>query len=109
MSNDKLSRRRFLKIGAAGAVAVPLTAGTLPIRAQEAVALTEDDATASALGYKTDATTVDASKFPTYKEGQNCGNCLQYQGKEAAEGMCAIFPGKLVKKAGWCQVWVKGA
>ncbi len=109
MSNDKLSRRRFLKVTAAGAIAVPLTAGTLPVRAQDAVALTEDDATAMALGYKADASTVDAAKYATYKEGQNCGNCLQYQGKEDASGACAIFPGKLVAKAGWCQVWVKGA
>lgn len=110
LSNDKLTRRRFLKVGAAGVVAVPLTAGTLPVRAQDAVELTEDDATAQALGYKKDASTVDASKFPTYAAEQNCGNCLQYQGKDGeASGLCAIFPGKLVAGSGWCQVWVKGA
>lgn len=110
MSHDKLSRRRFLKAGAASVVAVPLTAGTLPVRAQEPVALTEDDATAQALGYKADASTVDAAKFPTYAEGQKCANCLQYQGKDGdSSGLCAIFPGKLVAGSGWCQVWVKGA
>ncbi|MFK8014122.1 MAG: high-potential iron-sulfur protein [Gammaproteobacteria bacterium] len=110
MTNDKVSRRRFLKIGAASTIAVPLVAGTLPVRAQDAVALTEDDATAQALGYKIDATTVDTAKFATYKDGQNCGNCLQYQGKDgAASGLCAIFPGKQVAGSGWCQVWVKGA
>ena len=110
MTNDKISRRRFLKAGAAGVVAVPLTAGSLPIRAQEAVALTEDDATAQALGYKADATTVDSAKYATYAAGQNCGNCLQFQGKDGdSSGLCAIFPGKLVARGGWCQVWVKGA
>ena len=82
MSNEKLSRRRFLQVTAAGAIAVPLTAGTLPVRAQEAVALSEDDATAMALGYKVDASTVDAAKYAMYKEGQDCGNCVQYQGKD---------------------------
>jgi anaerobic selenocysteine-containing dehydrogenase len=109
MRNDKLTRRGFLKATAASAIAVPLAAGTLPVRGQEAVALSEDDATAKALGYKADASAVDASKYANYKAGQNCGNCLQYKGGDADQGMCAIFPGKLVAKAGWCQVWVKGA
>ena len=110
MKNDKLSRRRFLKVSAASTIAVPLVAGTLSVRAQDTVALTEDDATAQALGYKIDATTVDAAKFTTYAEGQHCGNCLQFQGKDGeAAGACAIFPGKSVARTGWCQVWVKKA
>lgn len=108
MSNDKLTRRRFLKATAAGVIAVPLTAGTLPVRAQEPVALSEDDATAKALGYKADAGAVDAGKYANYKAGQDCGSCLQYKAVDDAQGTCAIFPGKLVAKAGWCQVWVKG-
>ena len=40
-------------------------------------------------------------------KSQHCANCIQYTGKAGdAEGGCNLFPGKNVKAAGWCKVWV---
>lgn len=69
--------------------------------------LEESDTTAVALGYRHDAALVDAAKSPTYKAGQACNNCLQYQGAAGdAWGGCGLFPGKLVNASGWCRGYV---
>ncbi len=63
---------------------------------------------AMALSYFEDAGKVDAKKFPTYKPGQLCSNCLQLTGKAGDEWRpCNLFPGKLVHANGWCKVYVK--
>ncbi|MCC7198512.1 MAG: high-potential iron-sulfur protein [Gammaproteobacteria bacterium] len=107
MSNDKISRRSLLKGALAGLAAVP--AASLVARdalAAAPVALTEADPQGKALGYHLDATKVDAKTNPTYKPGQKCTNCIQFQGKAPADGPCNLFPGKTVKANGWCKVWV---
>lgn len=106
MTDEKISRRRLLQGALAGIAAVP--AATLISRSAEAAEpLAESDPTAKSLGYVTDAKKVDPKTNPNYKPGQTCANCLQYTGKDgAAEGPCNIFPGKTVKAAGWCKVWV---
>lgn len=76
-----------------------------PEPAAELVPLSEDDPQAQSLGYVNDASTVDADQFPQYQPGRLCSNCALYQGGDAAEGGCPIFPGKLVKASGWCNVW----
>jgi hypothetical protein len=87
---------------AAAPAAKPAAApGTLP-------KLDEKEPLAIALGYVADATKVDAKKNPTFKSGQNCGNCLQIKGKDGeAYRPCAIFPGKLVAAKGWCKTWTR--
>ncbi len=66
------------------------------------------DPTAVALSYFEDASKVDATKFPTYKPGQLCDNCLQQTGNAGeAWRSCTLFPGKLVSDKGWCKVYVK--
>lgn len=88
---------------AAGAAAAPAAAaGALPM-------LSPTDPAAKALGYIEDATKVDAKANPTFKAGQDCANCLQWTDKnrKAATSKCNLFPGKMVKSAGWCKVWVK--
>jgi High potential iron-sulfur protein len=76
--------------------------------AQGTASLSEDDAQAKALGYKSDATKVDQAKFPKYAAGQICGGCQFYQGKPAdVTGPCSVFPNKLVAAKGWCSTWVK--
>jgi len=76
----------------------------------QAAQLSESDPTAAALGYKQDATTVDAKKFPAYVAGHSCGNCALFQGKAGeASGPCAAFGGKLVNAKGWCSAWAKKA
>jgi hypothetical protein len=70
----------------------------------------ENDPTAKAIGYKHDATKVDAAKYPKYAKGNVCSNCQLYQGKAVeAAGGCPIVGGKLVAAAGWCTAWVKKA
>jgi hypothetical protein len=100
------SRRRFIKISIAGLAAAPL-AGVLTSAPAFAVdAVSESDPTASALGYKTDATKAGNRKDSTAV----CGNCNLYSGKVgAADGPCSVFGGKLVSAKGWCTAWVKKA
>lgn len=71
--------------------------------------LDENSQQAQSLGYVHDATTVDASKFPRYEEGQACSNCALWQGGDAEWGGCSIFPGRKVKATGWCNVYAPKA
>lgn len=72
--------------------------------------LEESDPQAKSLAYVHDATTVDASKYPQYSEGNVCENCALYTGEAGAEwGPCSIFPGKLVNAQGWCSVYAPKA
>lgn len=99
MSQAPLTRRTFLATLTIGGAAVAISS----IAGADAPALTEDDPTAKALGYKADATKVDATKFANYKPGQNCATCKLVQGTDGpAMRPCALFPGKTVHAAGWC-------
>jgi hypothetical protein len=105
--DKKFSRRSIVKSGLiAGALAPAL--GLLGNSA-DAAALTPldpSDPTAKALGFVSKATTVDAAANPTYKAGQHCGVCAQFQGKPAdATGACNIFAGHVVPNGGWCKVF----
>ncbi|WP_395007730.1 high-potential iron-sulfur protein [Undibacterium sp.] len=63
-----------------------------------------------ALGYKHDATKVDAKKYPAYAAGKNCANCTLYQGKPTDPwANCAALGGKQVAAKGWCMAWAKKA
>ena len=65
---------------------------------------------AVSLGYRHDASKVDAKKFPAFAAGRNCANCQLYQAKAAeAWGACGAVGGKLVNAKGWCIAWVKKA
>jgi len=79
-------------------------------RAADAAKIDEKDATATGLGYKHDATKVDAKKYPTYKAGSVCSGCQFYQGKATdAWGACPLVGGKQVNAKGWCSAWAKKA
>lgn len=105
MTDQKLTRRTFVT---AAAVAVPVAAvfasrqaaaeGTLP-------KLDVNDPVAKALMYTPDAATVDKSKAPAFKAGNNCANCIQLQGTSGDFRPCNAFPGKLVSAKGWCSAW----
>lgn len=95
------SRRRFLKV-AAGTAAIAAMGGILPrmARAADLPPLTSSDATAKALDYTEDAAKTTNAK---HKAGDDCTNCMFYQGKAgAARGPCQLFPGKSVNAKGWC-------
>jgi hypothetical protein len=99
-------RRYFIKIGTAALAAVPFANVLLSGPAEAAEVLSESDPTATALGYKTDATKAPKRTDKTAM----CGNCNLYSGKPgAADGPCSIFGGKLVSAKGWCTAWVKKA
>jgi len=133
MNRDKISRRRILGASLLGLPAVPMMVGTAfgqaaakpatpaakPAAGAAAAApaaaagalpmLSPTEPAAKALGYIEDTTKVDAKANPTHKPEQHCANCLQWANKDrkAATAKCNLFPGKMVKSAGWCKVWVK--
>ena len=97
------SRRRLLRMGVAGIVAIPAAPLIFaPVAANDRVS--EDDPEAQALHYRHDAGDVDHEAF---EEGQICANCLLYSGPDASEwGPCEAFGGRHVAASGWCNAWV---
>jgi hypothetical protein len=107
---NEISRRQLMKSGllAAGALAPVMVLVGNSARAAELTPLDPKDPTASALHFTNDATKVDAKANPTYKAGQHCGTCAQFQGKPTdAKAGCNIFAGHSVPMGGWCQVWAQ--
>ena len=103
---SEASRRRFIKITAAGLAAAPFASALLSGAAQAVEAVSESEPMATALGYKMDATKASNRKDKTAV----CGNCSLYSGKPgASDGPCSVFGGKLVNAKGWCTAWVKKA
>jgi len=74
------ARRRFLRLAAAGMVAMPLCGGCLVHRARAQERVAEDNELAQQLGYKHDASEVDPNEWPDYREGHICANCQLYHG-----------------------------
>ena len=105
MSDSKIQRRQILKGALLSAAGVTIL-NSERSEAAEMVKLTESDPTAAALGYHTNATTVDVKQFSTYKPTQSCSNCVQLQAGTGNDRGCNLFPGKLVNVNGWCKVWV---
>lgn len=105
----KISRRSLVKSGLiAGALLPSMSLLSGHAAAASLPALDPNDPTAKALGFATDASKVDSKTHPTFKPGQKCGTCAQFQGKAGdATGACTIFAGKSVPQGGWCQVWAQ--
>jgi High potential iron-sulfur protein len=100
------SRRSFVIQSLSGACA--LAAGAA--YAQAPAAVLESDPQAAALGYKTDGSTADKAKYPSYNASQSCLGCVLFQGKAGdASAPCAAFGNKLVSGKGWCSAWTKKA
>ena len=92
-----LSRRDLLQTLTLG---IPLLS-VASAQAADAPLLNPEDKDAKAVKYVEDAT-----KAQRASPDSTCANCAVYQGKAgAATGPCQIFPGKLVKAAGWCSSW----
>lgn len=102
----KTDRRTFVIHSTVGLVAL-LSA---PIALGMAGPVTDEkDPKAQALGYKRDAATVDAAKFPAYAAGQNCGTCSSFKGSPGiAAGPC-LRMAKPVLAAGWCSGYAQKA
>jgi High potential iron-sulfur protein len=95
------SRRRGL-LGKLALLLVPSLAITEALRARSAglALLSESDPAAQAQQYVT-----DASRAKSADAGANCANCSLYSAANDGAGGCTLFPGKLVKAAGWCRAW----
>jgi hypothetical protein len=105
--HSKMTRRSMVKGGLIAGALIPAL-GLIGNRADAAGLPTLDpnDATAKSLGYLSDATKVNAAANPTYKPGQHCASCAQYQGKATdASAPCTIFTGHSVPAGGWCKVY----
>jgi len=77
-------------------------------QAAELTPLDPNDPLAKSLDFTNDASKVNAGANPTFKAGQRCATCAQFQGKTGdAKGPCAIFPGHSVPAGGWCKVWAQ--
>jgi hypothetical protein len=105
MRTSNESRRRILMLAAASVSALAVKAMFRPSEAASPTPLSPTDPTAQALGYVSDASTVDPKTNPQFKPGSHCGNCMQFTAQGAASGTCNLFPGKLVAVNGWCHVW----
>ncbi len=105
----KFSRRSIVKSGLiAGALLPSLSLVSGNATAAALPPLDPNDPTAKALGFVNDASKVDSKTHPTFKPGQKCGTCAQFQGKPGdATAACTIFAGKSVPQGGWCQVWAQ--
>ena len=105
----RISRRSFIGGAVTTAAIAPATGVLQPARAAAPPSpIDVNDPTAKALGYVADATKVDTKANPTFKPGQHCANCIQFQGKPTdKQAACPIFLGKLVSATGWCKVWAQ--
>lgn len=101
---SKHSRRRFVSAGIAGVAAlwVPATARTA--MASDFPRVDEGDATAKALAYVHDASTVGADVRGAAT--RICTTCRFYTREGDAWGPCTLFPVKAVSARGWCKGWV---
>lgn len=100
------TRRTFIvhSIGLCAALATARSALAAPPLVDEA------DPAAKNLGYRAQASSVDAGRFPKYQAGQRCANCRFYTGGASdTSGPCPMFPGKAVTADGWCNVYAKRA
>lgn len=102
-----IARRDFLKCALASAAVIPALS-SLDARAADPATLDPTDSIARSLSFVPDAPKVAANANPTFKLGQHCGECMQYQGKpsDAAAG-CSIFAGHSVPSRGWCRAFVQ--
>jgi hypothetical protein len=95
-------RRALLRRAALGLSMAPLVVGeTSPAAAAALPLISEQDPAAQAVHY-----VADASRAKAAASGADCSNCSLYgTANDATQGTCSLFPGKLVKAAGWCSSW----
>jgi hypothetical protein len=104
----KISRRAMVKRSLLAGALVPAFGLVGRTEAAGLTPLDPNDPQAKALGFVSDASKVSASANPTFKAGQKCGTCAQFQGNAGdATGGCNIFVGHTVPSGGWCKVWAQ--
>lgn len=112
MQDANRNRRQFLKAVSTAVAITPVIALTA-CDAEAGSNLphqTEADPSAAAMGYREDASKVDAAKYPQRKPDQNCANCTLAVGKAGDVWLgCQLFAGKAVSAKGWCAAWAAKA
>ena len=100
---SKTNRRVFMM------QVVAATGATLSASLSQAkTRIDENAAEAAAVGYKLDATKVDTKRFPKYRAGEKCANCMAWLSKPTdAWGECSLFNGKFVATPGCCSSYMK--
>jgi hypothetical protein len=94
-------RRALLKQAALGLSMAPLAlTGSPAALGASPPLITEQDPAAKAVHY-----VEDASRATGAQSGADCSNCSIYSSAGTDRGTCTLFPGKLVKAAGWCSSW----
>ena len=100
-------RRDFLKCALASALAIPAL-GAAGAGASGLTPLDPTDPTAQSLGFVADSSKIAANANPTFKLGQRCGVCMQYQGAPSdTRAGCSIYPGHSVPVNGWCSAFAQ--
>ncbi len=102
-----LPRRRFIQVAVTGLAAAHTAFLPRLVSAAQLPRLEEADATAKALAYVHDATTI--SEQMRGGSDRACSNCKFFGQAEKGWGPCALFPGKSVAAPGWCKGWVPKA
>ena len=99
-ADTRRSRRRFLKLSAAGLAGIPASRVAL---AQTAQKVDETSEAAKALDYHSNASRVTN---PKRKKDEFCHNCQFFQGKPSdAWAPCLVLGAKEVANKGWCTTW----
>lgn len=107
--SSTILRRDLLKCALASALAIPLLSAA-DARADGLPPLDPVDPVAQSLGFVPDASKVAANANPTFKPGQHCGACVQYQGRPSdATAGCSIYAGHSVPARGWCRAFAQRA
>jgi High potential iron-sulfur protein len=96
-------RRALLRRLGLGLTLAPMVAleSRAALGADSLPLLSESDPAAKAEQY-----VADAKRASNAPPGALCSNCSIYAGANTGtQGTCTLFPGKLVKAAGWCKSW----
>jgi mevalonate pyrophosphate decarboxylase len=98
----RMTRRALLRRLAGALSLAPLATRAASQAATAALPLvSESDPQAKMLHYVEDARRASGASA-----GASCESCSLYSGASGADrGSCTLFPGKLVKAAGWCSSW----
>lgn len=98
----KTTRRNFLITSAGLMSGIALSRPALA----KTERVDENSDLAKQLGYKHDASLIDAKTHPKFKPGEACSNCQFFQGKPGGDwGACTVFGGKDVSDDGWCSAY----
>ena len=108
----KTTRRETTKLilGALATVPIANLVAAAAAQAQELPHLSEDDPSAKALMYHSDATKAPrADKGGVPAAAQFCHNCMFLQAGKGQWRPCQIFPANTVDINGWCLTWTAKA